>query len=118
MIGRLLTTVLLVAVAAQFAWGSGDSGWTTIVRETRILAHKIKATIQRKANDIKGVVYIYPPFGKRNTYHFTGKIDGRRVTASHTSGHVFHGRIEGKKRVVGELRTKKGYRIPIKIPLN
>jgi len=117
-IRRLLTTVLLLAVAAPFAWGSGDSGWKTIVREKRILAHKIKATIQRKADDIRGVVYVYPPFGKRNTYHFTGKVEGRRVTASHTSGHVFHGRIEGNRRVVGELKTKRGYRIPIKIPLN
>jgi len=73
----------------------------------------IRGHVEHRGNDIRGVVYIYPPFGKKRTYHFTGKVSGDRVSGSHTDGHRFQGRFISSQQVEGILTTKNGRRIPV-----
>ena len=104
--------VLAMVVAPVFGTDLNMSGnW-----ETRYMGHKVKGTVQRQGNDISGVLYVYPPFSKDKwTFHFTGKIDGDKVYASHTDGHVFHGKISPDRRVKGTITTKDGYRLPVNV---
>lgn len=112
-----LTTLMIAAaitISTSTAWAvdwSSPRSW-----ETHVMGVKVKGMVQRKLNDIKGVLHIYQPMGKKLTYHFTGIVDGNKVQASHTDGHVFQGRITDERKVEGVLTTKAGHRIPLKVP--
>jgi hypothetical protein len=82
-----------------------------------MLGAEIKTDVQRRGNRLKGVVYVRLPFSKWRTYHFTGKINGRTVRASHHSGHRFMGNITRDNNVEGILTTSKGRRIPLKLKM-
>lgn len=72
----------------------------------------IEATINQKGPVINGVAVVHNPSGEKNTYHFTGSIDGNKVTAAHYSGHQFTGTINSNGQLVGMLRTKRGQQVP------
>jgi hypothetical protein len=91
--------------------------WVSQRFGTSVMGSRIKGTFERRGDDVRGVVYVYPPFGGKNTYHFTGKIQGNRVVASHHSGHVFRGEIVGGNRVVGVVTSRGGTRIPLDVPV-
>ncbi len=115
MLIRVLAVVVLLSVCGTFVWATG---WTNPKPwDTRIMGIRVKGQVQRNVNDIKGVLYIYQPLGKKLTYHFTGKIQGDTVVASHTDGHVFHGRITQDQKVEGTLTTSQGHRIPVRAPI-
>ncbi len=84
---------------------------------TSVMGARVRGTVERRGDDLRGVVYVSPPFGKKNTYHFTGKIQGNRVFASHHSGHSFQGEIVGGRRIVGVVTSRRGTRIPLDVPL-
>ena len=108
---RVVTAWALLVMVTVPVWGSDwdmSGNW-----ETRVMGQKVKGTVKRLGNDINGVLYVYPPFGKKWTFHYTGKIEGDKVEASHTDGHVFRGKIKPDKRVEGVLTTKDGYRFPV-----
>lgn len=73
----------------------------------------IEATIQQKGHLISGVALVHNPNGKTNIYHFSGGINGNRVTAAHHDGHRFAGSINSKGQLVGVLRTKRGYKVSV-----
>lgn len=106
----LAGVVLWASVASAVEWTPPRS-W-----ETSVMGVKVKGMVQRRLSDIKGVLHIYQPLGKKLTYHFTGTVQGDRVQASHTDGHVFQGRITDERKVEGVLTTKAGHRIPLKVP--
>jgi len=113
---RLATLMFLAAITlwTSASWAvewSPPRSW-----ETHVMGVKVKGMVQRKLNDIKGVLHIYQPMGKKLTYHFTGMVEGNKVQASHTDGHVFQGRITDERKVEGVLTTKTGHRIPLKVP--
>jgi len=85
--------------------------------ETEVMGVKVRGTAQRRSNDLKGVLHIYPPFSDKWTYHWTGKIEGDKVHASHTDGHVFQGSITPERMVEGIITTRDGRQIPLKTPL-
>jgi hypothetical protein len=85
--------------------------------ETQVMGVKVKGTAQRLENDIRGVLHIYPPLSDKWTFHWTGKIEGDMVYASHTDGHVFRGSITPEKTVDGILTTRDGHQIPLRTPL-
>lgn len=85
--------------------------------QTEVMGVRVKGNAQRKNNEIRGVLHIYPPLSHKWTYHWNGRIDGDSVVASHTDGHVFRGSITPEKTVVGTLTTKDGMKIPLKAPL-
>ncbi len=95
-----------------------DSEWGPVKNwETEVMGVKVKGNAQRRGNEIRGVLHIYPPLSDRWTYHWTGRIDGETVVASHTDGHRFRGTITPEKIVVGEVITKDGRKIPLRAPL-
>jgi len=94
-----------------------EAPWIGKQFETRIMGVKLKGTVERRRDDIRGVVYVYRLFGKKDTYHFQGKIEGTSVVASHTSGHVFRGKIIPGRKVTGVLTTSSGIRIPLNVPM-
>lgn len=106
----LVVAVFWASMALAVEWTPPRS-W-----ETSVMGVQVKGMVQRKLNDIKGVLHIYQPLGKKLTYHFTGTVEGDQVRASHTDGHVFQGRITDDRKVEGLLTTKKGHRIPVKVP--
>jgi len=73
----------------------------------------IEATINQKGHLINGVAQVRDPSGEKNTYHFTGSIDGNRVTAAHHSGHRFAGTVNSNGQLVGVLRTKRGHQVSV-----
>jgi hypothetical protein len=85
--------------------------------ETEVMGVKVRGTAQRRDNEIKGVLYIYPPLSDKWTYHWFGKIEGNKVSASHSDGHSFSGLITPERTVEGVVTTKDGHRIPLKAPL-
>lgn len=110
-------TLLILAVVMLWASTSCAVDWTPPRSwETSVMGVKVKGKVQRKLNDIKGVLHIYQPLGKKLTYHFTGTVEGDKVLASHTDGHMFQGRITDERKVEGILTTKTGHRIPLKVP--
>ncbi len=91
--------------------------WISQRFRTSVMGAKVNGTVELRGDDVRGVAYVYPPFGGKNTYHFSGKIQGNRVVASHHSGHVFRGEIVGGRRVVGVVTTRRGSRIPLDVPI-
>lgn len=108
-VATTLAAFLMLAVPVFGSDGNMSGKW-----ETRVMGYKVQGTIQRQGNDINGVLYVYPPFSRQKwTFHYTGRIDGDKVYASHTDGHVFRGKIGPDKRVEGIITTKDGYRFPV-----
>jgi len=85
--------------------------------ETEVMGVRVKGNAQRRNNEIRGVLHIYPPLSHKWTYHWNGRIEGDSVIASHTDGHVFRGSITPERTVVGTLTTKEGRKIPLQAPL-
>ncbi len=80
--------------------------------EASVMGSVIKAKIEQAGTDIRGVAYVYAS-GKKNTYHFTGTVNGDRVQAIHTSGHVFNGNVTPGGDLVGVLKTKGGHSLSV-----
>lgn len=86
--------------------------------EVTVLGHKAQLKINREGESINGVLFLYPPMGKKATYHFQGTIKGDKVTAYHTDGHSFSGTINAQTgKVEGVLTTKKGVKVPLSVPV-
>jgi len=98
--------------AQQSADWSPSRNW-----ETEVMGVKVRGTAQRRNNEIKGVLHIYPPMSDKLTYHWFGKIEGDRIWASHSDGHSFSGSITPDRTMEGIVTTRYGHRIPIKAPL-
>lgn len=78
------------------------------------MSSSMEAHVEQENASIKGVVYIYPPLGGKDVYHFTGTIQNGQVHASHFSGHTFDGRLLPTGEIEGALVTaKKGYRLDL-----
>lgn len=99
-------SVVLIAFIMSPAWGAGlnaSGNW-----EASVLGSKVKAQVRQEGASLQGVAFVYNMFGKKDTYHFTGNIDRGRITAGHSSGHVFSGAVTPDGRLVGTLKTKGG----------
>ncbi|MGB6065047.1 MAG: hypothetical protein WBG50_09575 [Desulfomonilaceae bacterium] len=104
-----ITAILILACFPAVAAGVNISGnW-----ESRVMGSLIQATINQNGNHVAGVARVYSPLGQKDTYHFTGKIDGARVFASHGSGHSFSGNLTPTGHLVGVLKTKEGYQVMV-----
>lgn len=100
------------------AQGNTDAEWGPVKHwETEVMGVRVKGNAQRRNNEIRGVLHIYPPLSHKWTYHWSGKIEGETVVASHTDGHKFRGRITPERVVVGVVTTKDGRKIPLRAPL-
>jgi hypothetical protein len=81
--------------------------------ESRLMGSLIQAKVDQKGNNVSGVAYVYSPLGHKDTYHFTGKVEGARVVASHHDGHLFSGNVTPDGHLIGILKTKNGYRVAV-----
>jgi hypothetical protein len=72
---------------------------------------RMVARVEQNGNAIGGVAHVYPPTGKRLTYHFTGTVQGNKISAAHYSGHVFNGHVTPQGQIVGVLTTRNGEKI-------
>jgi hypothetical protein len=103
-------TVLIVSTilpAMVLGWNA-DGTW-----EARTMGAKIKADMQQQGDQITGVARVYPPAGKKVIYHFYGRVEGDRITASHPDGHAFRGKFVSPGRIAGSLTTKDGHSLSI-----
>lgn len=80
--------------------------------EASVMGSVIKATIQQAGDAIRGVAYVYSG-GKKNTYHFSGTVNGNRIHASHSDGHAFNGNVTPEGNLVGVLRTRGGHNVSL-----
>ncbi len=92
-----------------------DRAWKARHWQGRIMGFKVKGSVERRDNDLRGVVTLRPLVGKAMRFAFTGKINGDIVTAG-AGGHVFQGRIRPDGKVAGKLSIKNGPRIPLTSP--
>jgi hypothetical protein len=107
----LAAVIIMLAAMCLPASGAGVNiagNW-----ESRLMGSLIQARIDQNGNVVSGVAYVYSPLGQKDTYHFTGKIDGARVVASHHDGHLFSGNITSAGHLVGVLKTKGGHQLPL-----
>jgi hypothetical protein len=82
--------------------------------EMGLIGARIEADINHSGNSVNGVVWVpNAGAGRPDTYHFSGTVEGSRITASHTDGHVFSGEFQPDGRIVGTLRTRGGHRVPV-----
>ena len=103
--------VMLFALMIFPAWGAGfnaSGNW-----EASVMGSKVKAQVHQDGNSLQGVARVYNLFGGKDTYHFTGNIDQGRITAGHSSGHLFSGAITPDGRLVGTLKTRGGNRLAV-----
>jgi hypothetical protein len=104
-----LTTILILLCFSAAVAGANFSGnW-----EGRVMGSLIQATINQHGNRVTGVARVYSPLGQKDTYHFTGTVNGAKVFASHGSGHRFWGNLTPSGHLVGVLRTKDGYQVMV-----
>jgi hypothetical protein len=102
---------VLLALMIFPAWGAGltaSGNW-----EASVMGSQVKAQVHQEGNVLQGVARVYNMFGKKDTYHFTGNIDNGRITAGHSSGHVFSGAITRDGHLVGTLRTRGGTQLAV-----
>lgn len=109
---KYVTSIALLVVSMSLpAAGAGVNiagNW-----ESRLMGSLIQAKVDQNGKDVSGVAYVYSPFGHKDTYHFTGKIDGARIVASHHDGHLFSGNVTPAGRLIGVLKTKDGYQMTV-----
>lgn len=100
--------LVLVCLSAAGAGVNIAGNW-----ESRFMGALIQAKIDQNGNDVSGVANVYGPLGQKDTYHFTGKVDGSTVVASHRDGHFFSGNITRAGHLVGVLKTRGGHQLSI-----
>jgi hypothetical protein len=103
--------VVLLALMTFPAWGAGSNAsgnW-----EASVMGSKVKAKVHQEGNSLQGVALVYNMLGGKDTYHFAGNIDKGRITAGHSSGHVFSGAITPDGRLVGTLKTRGGTKLAV-----
>jgi len=81
--------------------------------ETSAMGVRIKVTATTIGEQVSGIAYVFRPSGKKDTYHFSGRMEGERISVSHHSRHSFSGTLTPQGKVVGVLTTRTGQRIPI-----
>jgi hypothetical protein len=113
MIGRLLCGLALALFLAPGGVGlcqdlSGE--W-----EFHFMGHTLSAQVEHRGEALQGVAYLYSPFGKKDTYHFTGTLKDGKMEAFHHSGHAFRGEVVSPKEVRGVLRTNNGEELCITV---
>jgi hypothetical protein len=114
---KFLCIGLMLGLVFAFPSIGNCSQQGTKTAEVSVLGHKAKVKVNRNGESISGVLHLYPPFGKKSTYHFQGTIKGDHVTAHHTDGHSFSGTINQNGKVDGVLTTKTGMKVPISVPV-
>lgn len=106
-------TALFVLAPGIPVMGTPESKYE--VWESSYLFSRIIAYVNQKENELSGVVYILGPFGKKDTYHFTGFVRKGRIEALHHSGHKFKGKVLSNEQVIGVITSKTGNRYKIKV---
>ncbi len=81
------------------------------VYQASIPGGRVSMEVFQKGKNIGIRARVRPFHGKNSTYHFNGHIKGRRVIATHTSGHKFNGVIKGRGIVEGLITMKDGRRV-------
>lgn len=102
--------LVLIVVACPF-WASGfnlTGKWVSSA-----MGAKLKAHITQKGDKINGVAFIYPLFGKKMTYHFSGTINGVDVFAAHHQGHSFRGKLTPRGTLEGVVYTRQGHKLAV-----
>jgi len=90
--------------------------WRARNFDLNLMGVEVKGTVERLGHRLRGVAHVYRVLGGKDTYHFTGRIKGNQIVASHTSGHHFRGHMTRGGELDGVLITKGGLRLPIKVP--
>jgi hypothetical protein len=107
----LAVLTILLASMVLSAEGAGVNiagNW-----ETRFMGSLIQAKVNQKGNHVSGVAHVYSPLGQKDTYHFTGKVRGTQIVASHHDGHLFSGNLTPAGHLVGVLKTKGGHQLSL-----
>lgn len=81
------------------------------VYEASIPGGRVSMQVFQKGRNVGIRAKVRPFHGKNSTYHFNGHIKGRKVIATHTSGHKFNGVIQGRGIVEGVITMKDGRRV-------
>lgn len=63
---------------------------------------------------VRGVLHLRLSDGKIDEYHFYGHIKDDRIEVSHSSGHVFKGRLMARDVVEGDVSLKNGMTVHLK----
>jgi hypothetical protein len=107
-LATVIIALMLMCLSAAAAGMNVAGNW-----ESRILGTLIHAKIDQNGDQVRGVAYVYSPLGQKDTYHFSGKIDGAKIVAGHHSGHLFSGNLTPAGHLVGVFKTKNGRQVPV-----
>lgn len=99
---------LLMSVPAGAVGWNASGTW-----ETKVMGATIRAKVTQNGDSVRGIVKVYQPSGKKDTYTFLGHVRGNQINAAHYSGHSFSGALSQQGSIVGTLTTKGGHRVPI-----
>ena len=111
MFPKIIAVAVLLSVIASPIWASEPNLAGKWVGSA--MGAKLKANVDQKGAKINGVAYVYPLFGKKTTYHFSGSVKGGRIVASHHQDHSFSGSVNRQGLLQGVVRTRKGQKISI-----
>ncbi|MDR1777223.1 MAG: hypothetical protein LBR31_05275 [Desulfovibrio sp.] len=107
--GLLLQTLLMPTTALAQSPHEVTELWTG-----GIYASTYRAGLCFSANGaVRGVVRLRQKNGQVDVYHIHGAVRGRKIEASHSSGHTFKGELLGADKVEGTITLKNGLRIDL-----
>ncbi len=106
-------SAIFVTVVTAASVHAGE--WVDLGRwQAYYLGTKVVADMERDGREIRGVAQVYSPFGKKDTYHFNGRVQNGILRAAHHSGHRFKGRLTSPEEVVGVLTTRNGHKLRVR----
>jgi len=81
----------------------------------RMYSSTYRAGICIKSNgEVYGALFLRQASGAVDRYTLSGKVDGKRISVRHSSGHVFQGVFTSKNTVEGELVLKNGHKMRVR----
>jgi hypothetical protein len=64
--------------------------------------------------ELYGALFLRQASGAVDRYTLSGKVDGERITARHSSGHRFEGRFMSEDTIQGRLTLKNGHTMKVR----
>ena len=111
--GRLLVLITASILLAAAGGAAATDKKAPEVWESSFLKYRAVAYMEEEDGKVWGVLYFHQPFGKMDTYHFTGTVKDGHIEASHYTGHHFEGTMVNEDEVVGVVTHRRGYSMKV-----
>ena len=105
---------LIISVPCR-ASGTGDAPdeYTELWYGSVLTASFRVAVCVKPDGALRGVVYLKPLTGDVDVYHIYGHLENNSFRATHSSGHLFTGRLTGPDTMEAKIRLSSGKKLSL-----